>query len=117
MERLRIWLLLEEAPIDEWTTVGGKKNYKGKPKNRKKVGEKADLVPPKPSKKGPKPKGVKICAVDFPLGIAWKHGDVGAPLSPVGRPSNQQKRIAETTKSIADGSQRTILETKNFHKP
>ena len=79
----------EEAPIDEWTTVGGEKNYKGKPKNRKKVGEKVDLVLAKPSKKGPKPKGDKIFSTDLPPGTSRKHGDVGAPLSPVGRPSNQ----------------------------
>ena len=94
----------------------GEKNNKGKLKIRKKEGEKTKLVPPKPSKKGPKPKGDKNCSENMPLGISCKHGDVGASLSPVGRPSNQQRRIAETTKSIADGTQRTILEIKNFHK-
>ena len=67
----------------------GEKNNKGKLKNRKKVGEKTELVPPKPSKKGPKPKGEKNCSTDIPLGISRKHGDVGASLSSVGRPSNQ----------------------------
>ena len=50
----------EEVPIGEWSTVGGKKNNKRKLKNKKKDGEKTELVPPKPSKKGPKPKGIRI---------------------------------------------------------
>ena len=79
----------EEVPIGEWTTVGGKKNNKGKLKNRKKDGEKTELVPLKPSKKGPKPKGDSNCSANMPLGISRKHGDVGATLSPVGRPCNQ----------------------------
>ena len=74
------------------------------------------MVPPKPLKRGPKPKGDKIFAEDKPLSISRKNGDVGSSLSLVGRPSNQQRRIVETIRSIADGSQRTILETKNFHK-
>ena len=107
----------EEVPIGEWSTVREKKNNKGKLKNKKKDGEKTELVPPKPSKKGPKHKGDKNFSENMPLGISHKHGDVGASLSSVGRPSNRQRRIAETTKSIADGTQRTILETKKFHKP
>ena len=106
----------EEVSNVEWSMVGRKKNKKGKFKNRKKEGEMADLVHPKPSKRGPKPKGDKIFSEDKPFSISRKHGDVGSSLSPVGRPSNQQRRIAETIRSIADGSQRTILETKKFHK-
>ena len=50
------------------------------------------------------------------LGASLKHGDVRSSPSQVGRPSNLQKRTVETNRSIADGSQRTILEAKNFHK-
>ena len=45
-----------------------------------------------------------------------KTGDVGLSPSSVVRPSNMQKRNDETNRSIADGSQRTILDSNIFHK-
>ena len=47
---------------------------------------------------------------------AIKNGDVGSSPSSPGRPSNQHKRIAEAKKSIADGCQKTILDSKHFVK-
>lgn len=82
------------------------KKSKGKNKIKKKEGEKA---PPKSMKGGHKPKGdILQNKSEGPLakslGATHKNGDVGSSLSPVGRPSNQQKRTIETIRSIADGS-------------
>lgn len=56
------------------------------------------------------------CLPATPLSKGIKAGDVGLSPSSIGRPSNAQRRIVETNIIIADGSQRTILDSKSFHK-
>lgn len=104
----------EDALIADWTKV--EKKPKGKNKNKAKEGAK---IFPKNNKKGSKPRGDLVLIrsegiVVIPSSTILKNGDVGSSLSPIGRPSNQQKRTAEAIRSIVDGSQRTILEEKNF---
>ncbi len=53
----------------------------------------------------------KVGAVSLTLiGKGIKMGNVGQTPIPLGKPTNQKKRILGTNRSIADGSQRIILE-------
>ena len=49
-------------------------------------------------------------------GAIVKNGDVGSSPCPISRHSNQIIRTVEAIKNIADGSQRTILDSKHFVK-
>lgn len=98
-----------------WTAV--EKYPKGKKKNNKKdidvnasvksnkKGSKVDQNPIKGKSGQPKNGGAVV-----------KNGDVGSSPSPFGRRSNQIIRTVEAIKNIADGSQRTILDSKHFVK-
>ena len=98
-----------------WTAVG--KQSKGRKKGNKKD-EDSTLV--KNNKKGSKVdskigeskpfKGKHGSSSSKNGGSTFKNGDVGSSPSSVGRPSNLKKRTTEANRSIADGSQRTILE-------
>jgi hypothetical protein len=103
-----------------WTTVG--KHSKGRKKGNKKD-EFPALV--KNNKKGSKAeakdgdsnpvKGKHGSSAKIG-GDFLENGDVGSSPTSVGRPSNMHKRTTEANRSIADGCQWTILESKHFLK-
>lgn len=118
-----------------WTQVGGKIITKSKKikevvslkKNKdnsllKTMSNNKGDIPSTPLGKGIKKgdfksnKARECCLPVTPLGKGIKVGDVGLSPSSASRPSNVQRRIVETNRSITDGSQRIILDSIYFHK-